>query len=210
MRSPSDLGRLIVDTLTWRIRVVTDVQLAKIKPNGDLDRTLNSLVRNGLLESFSLPTYVLALEAPLYCWEPERSDEPSYWEICWEAKKRLSRRPSVNVTIFHATQMAERQFGGVGGKIRQPFQIVHDLGTASVFVAHTLSNELEGELHWVSEDVIRRYYRFLNLKKIPDAAILDNEKISTVIEFVGRDYTPVQLRRFHRYWKKKQIPYQIW
>ena len=197
MRSPSNLGRLIVDTLTWRIRIVTDVQLAKLKPDGDL-------------ESFSLPTYVLALEAPLYCWEPERSDEPSYWEICWAAKKRLSKRRSDNVTIFHATQMAERQFGGVGGKIRQPFQIVHDLGTASVFVAHMLSGEFEAELQWVSEDVIRRYFRFLNLKKIPDAAILDNEKVSTVIEFVGRDYTPIQLRRFHRYWKKRQIPYQIW
>lgn len=208
MRPQSDLSRLIVDTLTWRIRIVTDVQLAELQLDGDLDRALNSLVRNGLLESFSLPTYVLVLEAPLYCWEPERSDEPSYWEICWEAKKRLSQCPTANVTIFHASQMAERQFGGVGGKIRQPFQIVHDLGTASVFVALAISSE--GELQWVSEDVIRRYYRFLNLKKIPDAAILDNEKISTVIEFVGRDYTPNQLRRFHRYWKKKQIPYQIW
>lgn len=210
MQPQSDLSRLIVDMLTWRIRVVTDVQLSELKLDGDLDRTLNSLVRSGLLDSFSLPTYILTLAAPLYCWEPERMDEPNFWKICWEAKKRLSECQMANVTIFHATQIAERQFGGVGGKIRQPFQIVHDLGTASVFVSCSHLVESKNELQWVSEDVIRRYYRFLKLKKIPDAAILDNEKLSTVIEFVGRDYTPVQLRRFHRYWKKKQIPYQIW
>lgn len=204
-------GRLVVDTLTWRLRVIADSQLEALATDTtDLNRNLDSLMRKGVLESFSMPVSLLTLKAPLYCWHPANPGEPDYGKICWHAEQRLRKRPVVRHTVFRATELAERQFGGVGGKIRQPFQLVHDLGTASVFVAHTMAHSQASDCGWTSEDILRRFFRHLNLRKIPDALIIKNDKPSSAIEFVGKDYSVKQIRRFHQYWTKKHTPYQLW
>ncbi len=207
----SPFGRFVVDALTWRVRVIADSQLAMLTTDAsDAKRDLDSLMRKRVLESFSMPVSLLTLKAPLFCWYPANSVEPDYGKICWQAEQRLRKCPAVSHTVFHATKLAERQFGGVGGKIRQPFQLVHDLGTASVFVAHTLAHKQTDDSGWTSEDILRRFFRHLNLRKIPDALIIKNDKVSSVIEFVGKDYSAKQIRRFHQYWAKKNTPYQLW
>ena len=84
------------------------------------------------------------------------------------------------------------------------YRLEHGLSTLKV------SPTLSAAARWMSEDVLRRYFRFLKLKKIPDAAMIEGERLTRVVEFVGRDYTTPYLRRFHQHWTKKQIPYQIW
>ena len=207
----SPFGRFVVDALTWRVRVIADSQLAILATEGsDVKKELDSLIRKRVLEAFPMPVSLLTLESPLYSWDPAHSVEPDYGKICWQAEQRFRKCPAARHIVFHATKLAERQFGGVGGKIRQPFQLVHDLGTASVFVAHTMAHEQTDESGWTSEDILRRYFRHLNLRKIPDALIIKNDKPFSVIEFVGKDYSVSQIRRFHFYWAKKNTPYQLW
>ena len=108
-----------------------------------------------------------------------------------------------------ATDTAERLFGGVGGSLRQPNQITHDLGTSSVYVAKQLDETFSGSA-WTGEDVIRRSWRHLGIRKIPDAAIIQDEQITNVIEFAGRDYGKAYLEKFHLFWQNHATSYEIW
>ena len=111
--------------------------------------------------------------------------------------------------IFVASELAERLFGGIGGSLRQPNQLMHDLGTSSTYVA-MLSDDAPFMELWTSEDMLRRRYRHLQIKKIPDAALIEGNQITKAIEFAGRDYSRKYLLKFHYFWKSKNTPYEIW
>lgn len=209
---PSRFGELVLETLLRRVRVIAESQLIELNDALQIcDSTrseLRRLERSDFVYSFSMSTKILRLDAPLTTWTPLDQREPDFWKLSWLAESRYKNSKPTWEKIFVASEKAERRFGGVGGSLRQPFQLVHDLGTAAIHVAFLRSEHLKPE--WIGEDIIRRFYRHLNVRKIPDAALVADGKIVRAIEFAGRDYSGNYIRKFHSFWKQRKTPYEIW
>ncbi|MGB7324260.1 MAG: hypothetical protein WBD31_05275 [Rubripirellula sp.] len=210
----SRLGQIVVDALTWRVRVISFQQLEQLGNllhTGPVDLEVRRLLGCEYIAQVNYSATALKLESPLATWRSSESDVPDFDQICWRAKSRARGDGCLpNSKIFVAAKRAVTEFGGCGGKLRQPFQITHDLGTTSVFLAKVAFFGWEDCQDWTSEDVLRRHYRHLRIEKVPDAATVSNERIGCAIEFVGRDYSPASLRKFHHHWSRRQISYEVW
>ena len=207
----SALEHLVVDALLRRVRVLAfchvKVLSASLEDQQLARNAIRKLERNGLVESFTTDVVTLQLKAPMAIWSPGE-DKPNTSSIAWLARSRFLKAAPCHQSVIIATKRAEQLLGGVGGELRQPNQLMHDLGTSSTYVA--INERLPANSLWIGEDFLRRRYRNLGLRKIPDAAILVDGKLDLVIEFAGRDYGKAYLDRFHRHWEMKQISYEIW
>lgn len=199
----------ILDALLWRVRVLAFSHVAELVGKDEASRSLRTLSRNGFVESLHIQTKLLQLTGPIFEWAPEDPTQPDFWKLSWAAEARFNNIEAQSHTIYLATEKACRHFGGVGGRLRQPFQLQHDLGTASTFVAYVTraSTDRQG---WIGEDCIRRFYRHLKIKKIPDAAAISDDQVAKAIEFAGRTYSGDYIGKFHAFWKKKNTQYEIW
>ena len=208
----SALEEWVVDALLRRVRVLAVVQLETACPIRGFTQTPNQATRKvkrlGLLESFRVDSIVLDLQAPLVTWDAGDETPLNFGNIAWRAKSRFLNADVQTLQLLMATDTAERLFGGVGGSLRQPNQITHDLGTSSVYVAKQHDGTTESD--WIGEDVIRRSWRHLGIRKVPDAATIQDEQITNVIEFAGRDYGKAYLEKFHRFWENRATSYEIW
>ena len=210
----SHFERAVIDALTWRVRVMSREQLAELGSLmgvASVRRKIHRLLSFGYIAQVDCAAHTVSLEKPLATWDADDLDMPDFGQVCWQAKARTNGDGSTTISkVFIAAKRAETEFGGCGGKLRQPLQINHDLGTTSVFLAKVEFFGWEDCHDWTSEDILRRHYRHLNIEKIPDAAFVSNERIGCVIDFVGRDYSPMSLRKFHHHWSRRQIPYEVW
>ena len=209
----STLERWVLDALLRRLRILAFRQVEQYCQIHALEQTakqvLRTLKRKGLVESFTTETIVLDLASPLFVWSPETDQPADFSKIGWQAKSRFLKAEPREHQLLMATELAERLFGGIGGSLRQPNQVLHDLGTASTYLSREARN-FQSQTTWTSEDVLRRSWRHLDLKKIPDAALIVDEKIVNVIEFAERDYGRAYLEKFHRYWQRRATSYEIW
>ena len=207
------LAELVVDSLLRRIRVLAECQIKQlavgVEPQGNVRNRLRALLRRGLIAEFQFETKALHVSQPLVSWTPYQTPTPDFGKLAWIAKSRYQNAKTQCHQIFVATEMAERMFGGIGGSLRQPNQLMHDLGTAAIFVAKRIDRSPELAA-WTSEDMLRRRYRHLHIQKIPDAAIVADSGITKAIEFAGRDYSRKYLLKFHCYWQSRNTPYEIW
>ena len=208
----SALEEWVVDALLRRVRVLAVVQIETACHLRGVTQTPNQAIRKlkrlGLVESFRVDSIVLDLQAPLATWVAGDETPLNFGNIAWRAKSRFLNADVQTLQLLMATDTAERLFGGVGGSLRQPNQITHDLGTSSVYVAKQHDGTTESD--WIGEDVIRRSWRHLGIRKVPDAATIQDEQITNVIEFAGRDYGKAYLEKFHRFWQDRTTSYEIW
>jgi len=208
-----EFDRLIAEILTWRLRIISSQHIERIAEllGAPHQRSINRLIASGYLIQVQDSAPVLNIAEPLHQWKPGDPEFTDFGQVCWQAERRMSgdRFATAN-QIFIASKKAADEFGGCGGRLRQRFQIAHDLGTASIYVAKVAQLKLDNCDGWIGEDIIRRYYRDLKIKKIPDAAFLASGKLESVVDFVGRDYTKQTLTRFHTYWSRRQVPYELW
>ena len=209
----SALEEWVVDALLRRVRVLAIWHLEKLSQIRGYEQSpkqvVRTLKRKGLVESFICDEIVLDLRSPLAIWQACDGSPPNFSKIAWQARSRFLNAETQRHQIFIATDLAERLFGGVGGSLRQPSQVKHDLGTSSVYVTRQ-DDEGMSQAVWTGEDVLRRSWRHLGMRKIPDAALIENEKMVNVIEFAGRDYGKAYLEKFHRYWQRRTTSYEIW
>ena len=209
----SALEEWVVDALLRRVRVLAVVQIETACHLRGVTQTPNQAIRKlkrvGLVESFRVDSIVLDLQEPLVTWVAGDETPLNFGNIAWRAKSRFLNADVQNLQLLMATDTAERLFGGVGGSLRQPNQITHDVGTSSVYVAKQLDESFLDSA-WIGEDVIRRSWRHLGIRKVPDAAIIQDEQITNVIEFAGRDYGKAYLEKFHRFWQNRVTSYEIW
>ena len=209
----SALEQWVVDALLRRVRILAFLQIEMLCRIRSFQQTpqqaIRKLKRLGLVESFRFDSTVLDLRSPLLIWKAGEEAPGNFSKIAWRAKSRLLKADFSEQQILLATNAAENLFGGVGGSLRQPNQIMHDLGTASVYVA-TQCTEPKCISAWIGEDVLRRSWRHLDIRKVPDAAMIEDETIVNVIEFAGRDYGKSYLEKFHLFWQRRQTPYEIW
>lgn len=202
-----------MDALLRRVRVLAVLQIEQLCRIRSFSQTprqaIRKLKRLGLVESFRFESIVLDLKKPLAIWTVRDEAPSDFSKIAWRAKSRFLNANSQEYEILLATETAERIFGGVGGSLRQPNQIMHDLGTTSVYVSRQ-RGEFEMTPAWIGEDVLRRSWRQLEIRKVPDAAMIENDKLVNVIEFAGRDYGKAYLEKFHSYWQRRATSYEIW
>ena len=157
----------------------------------------------------TVATFYEAVE-PICVWNPGQPP-PDFGALAWLLEKRWRNVKTHRVTICWATPRAARLFGGLANFAGRASQLEHDLGTASVLVRlHQTRPEVTAD--WVSEDILRRDFAPAcpALKKIPDGAIVQRNRIIRVAEFGGQ-YDAPRLRRFHSHFGKKHgIGYDLW
>ena len=205
---------LVLKILTWYVRLLSLEHLQRIlratcQPCSSASRLVGRLANSGLLQSKTTALTFIEASAPLWIWQPGEF-RPDYHGLAWQLERRWQRAHPRRLTICWATDRAARFFGGVAEFTKRASQVEHDLGTASVLV-QLYEEHPELASRWVGEMILRRDYapRQRWLRKIPDAAILDEHRPVTLIEFGGQ-YSVEHLRRFHRHCARYQLPYTIW
>jgi hypothetical protein len=205
-RRLTDTDLLLLDALTLRVRVADEGQLAAAGGDGT-SRRLARLRERGLLQRGTIAVRRPAVESPLWTWTPGNPAPPA-GRLAWRLQKRWKGISPQVVTVWWGTVQAARLMGGVGGRLRQPLQVAHDLGVADIYFQRWTAGSQDRE--WIGEDHYRREFRPRRGEKVADAVELDSSgEIARVIEFGGA-YPARRVREFHRYWSRRQIPYEVW
>jgi hypothetical protein len=205
-------GEATLTLLTRQVRVATSSQLQRYYTTlgfteSPVMRVLRKSERLGLLACSSLCLALPTWEGPLFSWSVG-DGHPVFGPLAWLLNKRYAQAPARIIQVFHATERGAEITGGTGGPIRQPDQVEHDLGTTAIFVHHHAQSTAATD-DWVSEDLLRRDYQHLFPRKVPDAALISNNRIMRVFE-TGGQYSVKRLKAFHRYFAERKVPYEIW
>jgi len=209
-----DSAQLVLETLTWDLRIATVEQLQQIL-NARLRRptsarsVIRQLHRKGFAETVWSVVALPEITSPLLAWAPPLP-APSFGSLAWILEERWARVRPQRISLCWATRRAALHTAGVACFQRRASQVEHDLGTAAVY---THLWQSRGLLHceWVGEDILRRDYASSSrwLTKIPDAALFSDGEVQRVIEFCGQ-YSIKRLRRFHAHCQKHRLAYQLW
>ena len=193
----------ILKLLTWRVRLATGTQLVEFSGSAARTRKLHVA---GLLAKDSTVAAVPTLVQPLAIWLPGQ-EAPDFQALAWKLlQRRRSTRPK-RVRVFWATKRAVQISGGVGGRIRQPVQVEHDLGTTATFLRRRIVAPEEAE-RCVGEDI----YRLQAARgcKVPDALLCSaTGAAERAIEYGGA-YAASRIRGFHRHCSGQKLAWEIW
>lgn len=196
----------LLRVLTTKIRVAWTDQLATAVPGWNL-RLIRAMVREGSLHIATQSLRVVDVsDIPLASWHPPQV-QPDIGRISYLGKRRIRDSESQTIQLVWASRAATQIVGGIGGRLRQPWQVQHDLGVSSVFFSLRRASPSAAD-EWISEDIYRRDVVQDTSEKIADGFCMSGGgTIRQVYEFVG-DYSAARLREFHQYWSARQIPYE--
>jgi len=198
---PADMDAL--ELLTWRVRLATSAQLDELT---GMPRIWRGLLRAGLVEKAGAVVAVPELDRPLATWAPGQP-APRFSALAWKLVKRRRATPSRRVQVFWATDQAIRIVGGIGGRIRQPMQVEHDLGTTAIFLRRRVLAPDDAK-RWFSEDIFRWQNRCVG--KVPDALLNSPSGDSELAIEFGGAYSTGRIRGYHRACAKKRLPWELW
>jgi hypothetical protein len=205
-RRLTEIDHRVLDTLTHRVRVADTAQLAAVC-QANVKRRLVRLQERGFLQRGTVAVRRPEIASPVSIWQPGDAT-PAAGPLAWKLQKRWKRLSPQVTTVWWGTSEAARLMGGVGGQLRQPLQVAHDLGVTDIYLRYVATGEQDGE--WIGEDNYRREHRPARRVKIPDAVQMNSAgEITRVFEFGGA-YPARRVREFHRYWSRRQIPYELW
>lgn len=205
-------ARMVLECLTWRVRVMTSVHFNRIvdaRFNENRTSLLPRLVAARLVHSATAAVTYHEAFAPMYSWSPGLP-KPSFNAIAWRLAKRWQDARSRRLTLYWATEVAARLCAGTSRYSQHRSQVEHDLGVASVLV-RLHETDPEAADHWLGEDILRRGHELDRrlLAKIPDAAIVQDALAVKFVEFGGQ-YPADRVRRFHDHCRLRNIPYELW
>ncbi len=206
MRLSENQMRVLI-ILTWELRVASEAQLASRLglTLTQLRQLVHRLSKHGLVTSWRTTTLRLDLQGPLASYG-RGDDQPDFRALAWQLRKRWRESPRIPTRVCWATSAATHLVGGVGGRLRQPLQLDHDLGVAEIWARRSG----EPDLKWISEDIFRNWFLREARTKVPDALLVDEsgKQVKRVLEYGGQ-YSAQRLEDFHRYWSAR-TPYEIW
>lgn len=212
------LEQTVLGLLCHQLRVATHNQLTEGLgqlcgvPASAVASVLCRLRRQGYICAQLVPVTVPKLTVPVATWQPTRP-APNFNAVAWAARKRLAEVGTGREWVYWASRLATQRTGGVGGRLRKPLQIEHDLGVAAVFFARHILDPTSAR-QWQGEDAYCRLRRPTRGQKIPDAVLISREsncegRIETVLDYLSL-YPPARLRDFHRYWSARNTRYEWW
>ena len=199
----------ILAILCWPVRCAVLRQLATILdiPESLMKCCCQRLLRNEYVGATTISLHVPALVEPLAVWE-DGELPADFHQVAWLLERRSQQRSPRRERVIWATNAATRIVGGVGGRLRQPLQVEHDLGTTEIFV--NKCRVRRGDHTWLGEDAYRAFVVDDRREKRPDAVELDaGGQVMRVYEFGGQ-YSWRRLLAFHRFWSARRIAYEIW
>lgn len=197
-------------TLTWQLRLVAEEMVTAPEFNRSRalsTRQLARLEQDGWLHRGQTTAAIPELDNELVSWAP-RQEPADFGSLSWRLKERSREWQARSLRVCWSTEQAVTVFGGVGGRIRQPLQVQHDIGVAAMFFCRA-SYSFDSRSVWVGEDVVRRIRQDIGAK-VPDALLIGaGLKPRRAIEF-GGSYSPERLQRFHDFCESQRLPYEIW
>jgi len=200
----------IVETLTRRVRLLTEPQIQSIWwetpcSRAVIRRRLWRLRTGGLLERTTINAQPVRTEIePLAEWSPGLKS-PDSQAVSESARSRWNR-PAVPTRVYSASRLAASLYGSSATNFSRPEQFDHDLLLAQVYVEYrTRRTDLADR--WLGEDALPKAgFRI----KDPDAFVRDEDgHVARVIESVGR-YSPRQIESFHNHCCRYSLPYELW
>jgi hypothetical protein len=207
-----DADLRLLAMLTWKVRVAADAQLTSFLGISDdqhpaFVRRLKHLNQRRFLERHRVTVALFTPDAPLVNWLPDLP-EPDWQSVSWRLQHRWRGLRANRVWVNWATREAAAIVGGVGGRLRQPLQLQHDLAVTAVYIAR--QNGAPAGDNWLGEDAYRILPHPKARMKIPDALIVDQRYRAQQVIELGGLYSPSRLKGFHRYWAARHVPYEIW
>lgn len=201
--------------LTWQLRLVAEKMVTApefIPARAMTVRQLVTLEQDGWLHRGQITAAIPDLEGELASWWPKQ-DHADFGSLSWRLKERTHQWQPRRLRVCWSTDRAVTVFGGVGGRIRQPLQVQHDLGVAAMYFCRS-AFAVDPSAVWVGEDVVRRLRAKKGAagmgSKVPDAILLGpGLKPRRAIEF-GGSYSPQRLHKFHDFCESQRLPYEIW
>jgi DNA-binding Lrp family transcriptional regulator len=191
----------ILSVLTCNVRLATTEQLATLTglPTSTVFRQLRKLEASGWLESARVAIRRPKLDTPIFTWQPAQPT-PNFSSLAYKLDSRWASLEPTPCHLWWTTPLAVAEFGGVGGRIKQPTQVEHDLAVAEVYL------KLGAPSGWKMEDLFDEC-EFGT--KIPDAALTDEDGTLCVIE-IGGQYAASRIEAFHKAMKRVELPYELW
>ena len=210
LQKPSDgnMGELLLETLTRRVRVLSIAQIADLLGDaaGDAAQALAAaLEAKGFIERRAvLARPALRCSAPLVNWRPG-DEPPEFGKVAYRLKSRW-REPVEPIEIVQASRLAARRCGGaLGGRWPRASETTHDVSLAEVFLWHQ-THRPDDAACWVPEAQL--YAEGWGLRgRLPDAVIRRGGKDVRIVEF-GGSYGKQKLASFHS--EMQSLPYEIW
>lgn len=218
MNGRDPIERSVLEILARQLRIATQDQLIRgleqsrrISARATL-ALLRRLKRRGLVCSQLLPIALPELSDPVASWRLGQP-APDFNAVAWAVAKRLAAARPQRQQVYWASPLATRRVGGVGGRLRSPLQIEHDLGVTELFFARQRS-DITTAARWLGEDAYARLRRPGRGQKKPDAVLLAangdlDGRIEIVLDYLSL-YPPARLRSFHRYWSARNTRYEWW
>lgn len=210
LKNLSPSSELLLVTLTWQLRLVAEKMVTApeyLRCRAVSPRQLRALEQQRWLHRGRVAAAVPELDGELVAWRP-REEQPEFGGLSWTLKERCRGWKPVSLPVCWSTEQAVTVFGGVGGRIRQPLQVQHDVGVAAMYFSRA-SFAISSRAAWVGEDLIRKLKPDIG-SKVPDALLIGSElQPIRAIEF-GGSYSLERLQRFHDFCASQQLPYEIW
>lgn len=146
------------------------------------------------------------IDGPLYVWHPG-DRVPDFGHFAWRAKSRW-KSPPVMTSVIYAGPKASRFYVGTRPrKVRQIYQLTHDLGVAEVYLHFKDSRPAEAA-NWCGEAT--NPFRKRHVKNA-DVYIYPEHKWppKLVVDFAGA-YPKSRIQALHDYCSKNQLAYELW
>lgn len=168
---------------------------------------MRRLAHAGWVERYSVLVRPMPeIVAPVACWQPGMRPA-DFGQIAWRVQSRWKNGPRKCLVVVASSRATKLRTGKPARKIKQYFQLTHDLGVAETFLRFRETRPTEATL-WKGEGIISPLRR---KKKVPDAIIAGDFiwPPRLVVEFAG-SYSRERIQVFHWFCEKEQLAYELW
>lgn len=172
-----------------------------------MENRLRKLVQiNWLGTASCLARPMPELDGPLYAWHPGKS-EPDFGHYAWLANKRWDRPPVMTKLYFAGRRAAHQYLGTRPRRVRQIYQLTHDLGVSEVYL-YFKAHRKEEVSAWYGESV--NPFRKPRIKNA-DVYIFPTLKWppKLVVDFAGA-YPKSRIQALHQYCVENNLAYELW
>ena len=203
----------ILDHLSSAVRLFSLDQIARTwwsdsaDPRKLAEDRIRRLARAGWVERYSVMVRPMPeMVAPVACWRPGQH-AADFGQIAWRVQSRWKKGARKCLVAVATNRATKFRTGKPARRIKQYFQLTHDLGVAETFLRFRETRPAEATL-WKGEGIISPLRR---RRKVPDAIIAGDFiwPPHLVVEFAG-SYSRERIQVFHWFCEKEQLAYELW
>ncbi len=202
MQAWTDLEFDVLETVTRRIKVMTDEQLTQaLAVDAGSDRTaIERLLRAALVLTTTINARPLP-KSPFVVWE-SGTDSPDFDPV-WRRVREQCHQDSLPTRVYWAAPQTANLFGVKGGTLSSISERNNDLRLAEAYVRHRARAD---HTIWLNAMVANKRYT----TSIPaDAAIVGTDGVLQRVIVIARGDSQ-RLRDFHAACVRSGLAYEVW